>query len=1142
VSNFAFLKDEFPGVFGEALKAEQYTRVDPRVSGLYARRALEQALEWAFAHDAELALPYRADLSAMIYAPSLRAQAGTDVQSKMNLVRKKSNRAVHANAVVQATDAEATLDQLFQVMVWLHRTYTRQPPTTYAARLDPAVFPDPAAAKKRSLAEVERLAAELAERDEQIAREQAKSEGLEKERELLRREVAAVKAENQSRPDDHDYDEATTRGLWIDDLLKEAGWPIHLHPHEGIHASIEYPVTGLPGGKAGRVDYVLWGADGLPLAVVEAKRTRRDAQAGQYQARDYAHALEKAFGRRPVIYYTNGHEHWCWDDNEVSGYPPRRVAGLRTADQLEALVRRRVDRKDLNRAPIEEKIVDRYYQHRAIRAVGKAFQDDNQRGALLVMATGSGKTRTVVALVDQLMKAGWAKRVLFLADRTALVRQAVGAFKEHLPSSNPVNLLTDKVSDARVYVSTYPTMMGLLETRPAEFGPGFFDLVVIDEAHRSVYDKYKVIFDWFDAHLVGLTATPKDEIDRNTYELFGLEAGVPTDAYTLDEAIGDEYLVPFRPLGIDLAFPRRGIRYEDLSEDEKDVWDSLEWDEDAGDAPTEVDAEAVNRWLFNKDTVDKVLHVLMTQGIHVAGGDRIGKTIIFAKNDAHAKFIARRFDSAYPHLKGKFAAVITHSVERSDQLLDDFSQPDKAPHIAISVDMLDTGIDVPEVVNLVFFKRVRSLTKFWQMIGRGTRLRPELFGPGQPKTEFKVFDFCGNLEYFGESPAASDGKLTPAIGEQVFTSRVELLLALKDPSGDQPLAAVPASQDGTITETGLRADLADTLTTHVAGMNPDNFVVRPHRPWVEKYSDREAWGNLLGEDAPDVVGHLAKLPTAAADSDEMARRFDLTLYRLQLGTLKPDLYSMRLQAQVQEIAGGLLEAVAIPEVGKQAALLEALAGDEWWTDARVPMLELVRRRIRGLVKYLPRHKRAPVYTNFEDTLGEVQEIDLGRPAVGMSPERFREKARAALNRNADHITLQKLRLGKQLTPSDLDELGRMLVEAGAGTEDDVRTAAERAGGLGVFIRGLVGLERSAVMESFADLLNEAAYSVDQIRFVEEIVGELTHNGVMDPGVLYEPPFTDDAPSGPEDLFEEADVRRIVSIIRRFRRTAENVVA
>jgi type I restriction enzyme R subunit len=507
---------------------------------------------------------------------------------------------------------------------------------------------------------------------------------------------------------------------------------------------------------------------------VEAKRTRRDPREGKQQAKLYADCLEARFGQRPAIFYSNGYDHWIWDDQR---YPPRPVQGFYKKAELELLIQRRTTRKILAAAEINEDIVGRYYQKRSIRRIGEALERDHERKALVVMATGAGKTRTVIALADLLMRCNWAKRILFLADRVALFNQAAGAFKKFLPDAPPVNLVTEMDTEGRVYVLTYPTMMGLIDEAQngqRRFGVGHFDLVVIDEAHRSVFQKYRAIFDYFDSLLVGLTATPKDEVARNTYELFSLENGVSTDVYGLDEAVKDGFLVPPKAVSVPTQFQREGITYADLTEDEKDQWDELEWNED-GTVPDRVESEAVGKWLFNKNTVDQVLEHLMTHGLCVAGGDRLGKTILFAKNQAHADFIAERFDANYPRMKGEFARVITFKVEYAQSLIDAFSIKDKAPHLALSVDMLDTGIDVPEVVNLVFFKVVRSKTKFWQMLGRGTRLCPDLFGPGKDKQCFQIFDFCGNLEFFGQNPATVEGAPGESLGKRLFKRRLETL-------------------------------------------------------------------------------------------------------------------------------------------------------------------------------------------------------------------------------------------------------------------------------------------------------------------------------------------------------------------------------
>ena len=666
------------------------------------------------------------------------------------------------------------------------------------------------------------------------------------------------------------------------------------------------------------------------MALVEAKRTRRDPRVGQQQAKLYADCLGKQFGQRPVIFYSNGYDHWLWDDTR---YPPRQVQGFYKKPELELIVQRRGSRKPLAEAKINPEIVERYYQTRSIRRIAEAFEHDHDRKALVVMATGAGKTRTVIALSDLLMRCNWAKRVLFLADRVALVNQAVNAFKKHLPDSAPVNLVTEKDTEGRVFVSTYPTMMGLIdETRDGQrrFGVGHFDLIVIDEAHRSVYQNYRAIFEYFDSLLVGLTATPKDEVDRNTYSLFDLENGVPTDAYSLDEAVKDRFLVPPKAVSVPLKFQREGIKYDDLSEDDKDQWDALEWSED-GTVPDLVEAVAVNQWLFNKDTVDKVLAHLMTHGLTVAGGDRLGKTILFAKNQAHAEFIAERFDANYPHLKGEFARVITFKTEYAQSLIENFSIKDKAPHIAISVDMLDTGIDIPEVVNLVFFKLVRSKTKFWQMVGRGTRLCPDLFGPGQHKQFFCLFDYCQNLEFFSQNPETTDGVLGESLGKRLFKARLELISELgsrltAQGLGDASKSTSPINGEPA-TEDEVRRSATAALHGEVAAMNLENFVVRPKRRLVEKYARPEAWASLSGEAISELSQEVAGLPSELEAEAEEAKRFDLLILKLQLALLRSEPAFVRLRDRDRHSWVARRKS-AIPNAG-QMALIQ-VSDRDWW--------------------------------------------------------------------------------------------------------------------------------------------------------------------------------------------------------------------
>lgn len=844
MSNFAFIPARWSEIADQARRAEHYTFGDARSSLFYARRTLELTVHWLYTADASLTLPYKSDLVALLYEPSLKQLVGAGILTKMDLIRKQGNFAVHRITPIKHTDSLPVVRELFHVLIWLATRYA----ATLAERPAPGIPFDAASIPKpqpgqaaKTHAQIQQLAADLEVKDQALANAQQLNDSLAAEVAALQQEVALAKAQNHVVPDTHDYLEDETRDLFIDVLLREAGWPLDQK------RDIEFPVTGMPNNSAdgsGFVDYVLWGDDGLPLGLVEAKRTRKDANVGQQQAKLYADALEARYGQRPVIFYTNGYEHWLWDD---TAYPPREVQGFYTRDQLALLIQRRSTRTPLAGLPISEAIADRHYQQRAVRKVAESFEK-KERKALLVMATGSGKTRTVIALADLLVRANWAKRILFLADRVALVNQATNAFKTLLPDAAPVNLVTEKNAEGRVYLSTYPTMMGLINHGGdglRRFGPGYFDLIVIDEAHRSVYQKYGAIFGYFDSLLVGLTATPKNEIDHNTYGLFNLEDGVPTDSYDLTDAIAEHYLVP--PVGRSIAtqFVRDGIRYDDLSQAEKEAWDLLDWEDDV--VPGEVDATAMNNWLFNADTVDKVLRVLMTDGRAVAGGDKLGKTIIFAKNRLHAQFIEKRFNANYPEHAGGFARVITHGMSYVQSLIDDFSNPGKFPQIAISVDMLDTGIDVPDIVNLVFFKPVHSKTKYWQMVGRGTRLRPELYGPGEDKKDFIIFDVCQNIEYFNEDYPTADTSSSESLGTRLFKARLSLLAGI-DGADDATLATV-------------RGSLAAGLHAHVAGMSLENFLVRPKRRAVEWFSDPAQWMEPTGDDylfAEDLAG----LPSA----------------------------------------------------------------------------------------------------------------------------------------------------------------------------------------------------------------------------------------------------------------------------------------
>ena len=1097
--NFAFLSQEFPHVAESASFAERHVYGDPRASCFHARHALERLIKRVYKVERTLSPPNVTNLDGYISEPAFRELVPEVVWQKAEYIRQAGNVAVHGNKTPAPEKALHLVRELSHVLYWAGRTYLRKG----AENLQGKTFDEslvPKAKPETAPAAVEALDAVEAQRD---AAEEARKE-IESELEELRERLAAIKAENEAVPDTHDWDEDKTRKLIIDLALERAGWSLDQEQDR------EYEVMGMPNESGiGYADYVLWGDDGRPLAVVEAKKTTVDLEVGQQQAKLYADCLEAMHGQRPVIFYTNGYKTRLWDDLT---YPPRTVAGFYKKDELASLIHRRAQREPLDVARVKDQIVERYYQKRAIGSIGEQFAQA-RRKALLVMATGSGKTRTAIALVDLLQRAGWVKRALFLADRVSLVNQAVGAFKAHLPESSPVNLVTEKDEAGRVYVSTYPTMMGLIdETKgnEARFSVGHFDLVIIDEAHRSVYQKYGAIFRYFDSLLVGLTATPSEQVDKNTYELFDLEPGVPTDAYELETAVADGFLVPPRVQQVDLKFPREGIDYDSLSDEEKEQWESLDWGDEveSGALPDRVNASAINSWLFNKDTVDKVLQHLMEHGHKVEGGDRLAKTILFARNHEHAKFVEERFNHHYPQHKGHFARIIDHYARYPQSVLDDFSQKDKVPHIAISVDMLDTGIDIPEVANLVFFKPVYSKIKFWQMIGRGTRLCPELFGPDADKQDFRVFDFCFNFDFFRENPDGIESRGIVPLGTRLFRSRVQLLAHVQTTPDLDPDAVLAGS-------------LTTELHGEVAAMNRENFIVRMHLEAVNRFRERSAWEPLSEGEREGLQREVAGLPSEIETDDIESRMFDLTALRMQLALAEGEMgvYETHRQRMV-EIAMLLEEKNNVPAVNVQLAYLASMQESGFWEGINLNGLEELRLRLRGLMHILDKKKRKIVYTDFQDqVMGVREEAPVYMPK--MTGAQYERKVKVYLRGHQDHIVIHRLRTNQPLTKTDLDGLEQTLVEIGQDDGETLLTgllARSEAPSLAHFVRSLVGLDRSAAQSAFSEFLNDRSLTSPQIRFVEMVIEQLTARGVMEASALYEAPFNSVHAGGPEELF------------------------
>ena len=953
--NFAFLKQEFPHAAESASFAERHVFGDPRASCFHARHALERLLKRIYKVEKALSPPKVTNLDGYISDPAFRELVPEVVWQKAEYIRHAGNVAAHGNKSPAPEKALDVVRELYHVLYWTGRTYLRKGAESLQGKtFDESLVPkvEPATTP----ASVQDLEALKAQRD---AAAEARKE-IESELEALRERLAAIKAENEGVPETHDWDEDKTRTLIIDLALERAGWTLDRKQDR------EYEVTGMPNKSGvGYADYVLWGDDGKPLAVVEAKETAVDPAVGRQQAKLYADCLEEMHGQRPVIFYTNGYKTFLWDD---LAYPPRPVAGFYKKDELASLIIRRAQRAPLDVSQVRNAIVERYYQKRAIGSIADQFAQA-RRKTLLVMATGSGKTRTAIALVDLLQRAGWVKRALFLADRVSLVNQAVGAFKAHLPQSSPVNLVTEKNTTGRVYVCTYPTMMGLInETTGSEarFSVGHFDLVIIDEAHRSVYQKYGAIFRYFDSLLVGLTATPREQVDRNTYALFDLVPGVPTDAYELETAVADGFLVPPRVRQVDLKFPREGIDYDSLSDEEQEQWESLDWGDDVGESslPDKVNAAAINNWLFNKDTVDKVLQHLMEHGHKVEGGDRLAKTILFARNHTHAQFIEERFNHHYPQHKGSFARIIDHYATYPQSLLDDFKQKDTAPHIAISVDMLDTGIDIPEVANLVFFKPVYSKIKFWQMIGRGTRLCPDLFGPHDDKQDFRVFDFCFNFDFFRENPEGIEGSGVVPLGTRLFRSRVQLLAHVQETPDLDPDKTVAGA-------------LITELHGEVAAMHRENFIVRMHLEAVDRFRERTTWEQLSHADREVLQREVAGLPSAVETDEIESRMFDLTALRMQLALAEGNMSAVEGHRQrMVDIAMQLEEKTTIPAVKAQLEYLASMQESSFWEGIDLHGLEELRLRLRRLVPFLDKKKQKIVYTDFQDQVTGVREQEV----------------------------------------------------------------------------------------------------------------------------------------------------------------------
>ncbi len=1066
MTNFDFLKkDKRFGKFAEvAIAAENILYIDVDSCVLNCRRAMEFAVKWMYSIDRDLVMPYQDTLVALMNDEKFKDIVGIDIWRRMDFIRKVGNSVAHAGKKVTVEQAELCLENLYYFLDLVAYFYADE----YTERkFDKTLL---------TLTPQEALSF-VPDSDIDLA-------ALIEENKSMKAELSARRAEQQQTyvPKPLDLSEYKTRKIYIDFMLQDAGWV------EGKDWLNEVELPGMPNNsEVGFADYVLFGDDGRALAVLEAKRTCVDVAKGRQQAKLYADLLEKQYGRRPVIFLSNGFETHIQDNL----YPERKVASVYSKRDLEKLFNLQTMRTGLSHVTVNKNIAGRYYQEAAIKAVCDAFGNKNRRKALLVMATGSGKTRTVIALCDVLLQHGWVKNILFLADRNSLVTQAKRAFVNLMPDLSVTNLCEEKDNyTAHCVFSTYQTMMNVIDTAKDDKGKlftvGHFDLLICDEAHRSIYNKYRDIFNYFDAPLVGLTATPKDDIDKNTYEVFELENGVPTYGYELAQAVKDGYLVDFMSVETRLKFIEQGIVYDELSDEDKRAYEDTFEDEN-GELPESIASSALNEWIFNEDTIREVLHILMENGLKIDYGEKLGKTIIFAKNHTHAEKILEIFGKEYPYLPG-FAKVIDNYMTYAQSAIDEFSDPKKLPQIAISVDMLDTGIDVPEVLNLVFFKKVMSKAKFWQMIGRGTRLCPTLLD-GKDKEKFYIFDFCGNFEFFRMNKGKPTANMI-ALQGAVFHLKSQIVFKLQD----------LAYQTEELT--AFRKSLVDDMVRKVRELNKENFAVRQHLKYVELYANSDNYQALTYEDTLIIGQELAPLIIPDED-DAKAVRFDALMYGIELAYLAGKKYG-RYRSDLYKKVSAVASVANIPEIMAQSDLIEKILHTDYIDNAGINEFEHIRENLRDLMKYIP-VGRIRYDTNFDDDILSIdwKESELENDDL----KNYKAKAEFYIRQHQDNAVIAKLKSNQPLTSEDVKSLETILWSE-VGTKEDYEAEYGQKP-LGELVREIVGLDMNAAKEAFSEYLNDANLDSRQIYFVNQIVEYIVHNGLMkDMSVLQEAPFTD----------------------------------
>ena len=1106
--NFEFLRAKRPELADLGGFAEHYAFTD-HTSALVKLRTFAESIVKAVFAQHQLQMGYQSSLNDLLNDASFRSMTPAVVQNKLCILRVKGNHAAHGTLhPMPSAKVVELVREAHDLGKWLHLSLDRGQLTSIAAwkTLTPESVDATTSLKKENRAaqkkieEQEALMAKLLA-DLETARSQA--EAAQKSEEdiklILKNAQQAVSA--------LDFNEETTRLQLIDAQLVSAGWEVGLKGQSSTQLGQEIEVLHqpTPSGK-GYADYVFWGEDGKPLGVLESKKTAVDAERGKMQAQYYADGLEKMHGQRPIIFYSNGYDTFIWDD--AKGEPPRRIHGFYSPDSLQYSIYQTQERSpQLALLHPKEAIIDRLYQIEANKRTCESF-DLRRRKALLIQATGTGKTRVAIGLCELMIRARWAKRILFLCDRRELRKQALNAFTEHLPSEPTVivNSRTNQDRNKRIYLATYPAMMQCHQN----FDVGFFDLIIADESHRSIYNRYRDLFRWFDAYQVGLTATPVKFIFRNTFRLFECENGDPTFNYSYEEAVSHDppYLCPFKVIKHTTKFLRDGIKYKDLTPEQREQLDEQVEDSENID----FSREQVSRAVFNEDTDRQIIRNLMENGIRNADGTRIGKTIIFARNHKHAKAIVELFDKMYPQFGGDFCVRIDNQEPRAEQLIDDFKTADGSKNItiAVSVDMLDTGIDVPQIVNLVFAKPVKSYSKFWQMIGRGTRLCWDLFGPGKDKQHFQVFDHWGNFEYFDELVTEEEPAKAKSLPEILFETRIRL--------GEAALAAQ------NLDALKLSAQL---LAADIASLPSDCLSVK------------EKWREVKGVQRAGVIPAFQAATVAVLKNDiaplmqwrdmrgtEAAHQFDLLIARWQIAKLSGAAPHADLQDDIIEQVSTL--PINLTQVAEKLPTIQQAKSPAYFQTATTMDLEAIRSELRGIMKYRKKDRRTraePIYLNIKEDPGEYKTSAHKPKLEGLDLAHYRNRVEGVLRQlMAESIALQKIRAGQPVAPDDIEDLvaSVLLQDPDLHLDELLIHYPNKAKRIDLAIRQIIGLDAEKVDEHLRTFVQKyPELNSNQIRFLELLKSHISRYGAIELERLWEAPFTTLHSSGIDGVFTQS---------------------